>query len=135
MQAVATFPGVSLYNRAVSKLDWVFSSKQAVAALALFTVAVLAALISAHAGAGGVSFTQIATRIEGWAQGQLGLAIVAGGLIFGVASMVFTGKGTILAVVVGGAVALYYGIPVLISIFAATGGLAVAHTLIIGAVA
>ena len=135
MQAVATFPGVSLYNRAVSKLDRVFSSKQAVATLVLFGVALLSALVMAHAGTAGVSFTQIATRIEGWAQGQLGLAIVAGGLIFGVASMVFTGKGTILAVVVGGAVSLYYGIPVLISIFAATGGLAVAHTLIIGTVA
>ncbi|MCL4526560.1 MAG: conjugal transfer protein TraA [Gammaproteobacteria bacterium] len=133
MQAVATFPGVSLYNRAVSKLDRMFSSKRVIMAAALFTVALLAVLINAHAGAGGVSFTNIAKRIEGWAQGQLGLAIVAGGLIFGVASMVFTGKGTILAVIVGGAVALYYGIPVLITIFAANGGLAIAHTLILGA--
>ena len=133
MQAVATFPGVSLYNRAVSKLDRMFSSKRALMAAALMTMAFFIALMEAHAGTGGVSFTTIATRVEGWAQGQLGLAIVAGGLIFGVASMVFTGKGTILAVIVGGAVALYYGIPVLISIFAASGGLAIAHTLILGA--
>ena len=133
MQAVATFPGVSLYNRAVSKLDRMFSSKRALMAAALMTMAFFIALMEAHAGTGGTSFQNIATRIEGWAQGQLGLAIVAGGLIFGVASMVFTGKGTILAVIVGGAVALYYGIPVLISIFAASGGLAIAHTLILGA--
>ena len=135
MQAVATFPGVSLYNRAVSKVDRMFSSKRVMMAAALLVVAILAVMINAHAGNGGQSFQAVATRVENWAQGKLGLAIVAGGLIFGVASMVFTGKGTILAVIVGGAVALYYGIPVLISIFAATGGMAIAHTLILGAAA
>ncbi|PKY11835.1 conjugal transfer protein TraA [Acidithiobacillus marinus] len=119
------------YQLFMEKMNSVLSSKKVVVTAALMVVAALALMIQAHAGTGGTSFSAVATKIEGWAQGDLGLAIVAGGLIFGVASMVFTGRGTVLAIVVGGAVALYYGIPVLINIFAATAGAGVAKTLIV----
>ncbi len=122
---------VNRYDQMIARLDQTLSSKKALMTAALLLVAVMMMAIQAHAGTGGTSFSAVATKIEGWAQGDLGLAIVAGGLIFGVATMVFTGKGTILAVVVGGAVALYYGIPVLIKIFSATAGTIIAHTLII----
>lgn len=119
------------YQLFMNKMNDILSSKKVMATIALMALAALALMIQAHAGTGGTSFAAVATKIEGWAQGDLGLAIVAGGLIFGVASMVFTGRGTVLAIVVGGAVALYYGIPVLINIFAATGGAGVAKTLIV----
>ena len=126
---------VNRYDQMIARLDQMLGSKKALMTAALLLVAVMMMAIQAHAGTGGTSFSAVATKIEGWAQGDLGLAIVAGGLIFGVATMVFTGKGTVLAVVVGGAVALYYGIPVLIKIFAATAGTIIAHTLIIHGVA
>lgn len=119
------------YQMFMGKLNNALSSKKAIVAIAAMLGMALAMMMEAHAGTGGTSFAAIATRVEGWAQGDLGLTIVAGGLIFGVASMVFTGRGTILAVVVGGAVALYYGIPVLVKIFAATGGASVAKTLVV----
>ena len=126
---------VNRYDQMIARLDQMLGSRKALMTAALLLVAVMMMAIQAHAGTGGTSFSAVATKIEGWAQGDLGLAIVAGGLIFGVATMVFTGKGTVLAVVVGGAVALYYGIPVLIKIFAATAGTIIAHTLIIHGVA
>ncbi|MBU2738566.1 conjugal transfer protein TraA [Acidithiobacillus sp. ATCC 19703] len=115
----------------MEKMNGLLSNKKVAIAAVVMLVTALSMLVMAHAGTGGSSFKSVATRIEGWAQGDLGLAIVAGGLIFGVASMVFTGRGTVLAIVVGGAVALYYGIPVLVSIFAATGGNSVAKTLVV----
>lgn len=129
MEAVMSYVP-SRYSRWVGKLDAVLASKKMLALMATLLLAAVALMAQAHAGTGGTSFADIATRIEGWAQGDLGLAIVAGGLIFGVASMVFTGRGTVLAIVVGGAVALYYGIPVLEKIFAAVGGVHVAKTMI-----
>lgn len=126
---------VNRYDQMIMRLDQMLSSKKALMTAALLLVAVMMMAIQAHAGTGGTSFAAVATKIEGWAQGDLGLAIVAGGLIFGVATMVFTGKGTVLAVVVGGAVALYYGIPVLIKIFSATAGTIISHTLILHGVA
>ena len=126
---------VNRYDQMIARLDQMLGSRKALMTAALLLVAAMMMAIQAHAGTGGTSFSAVATKIEGWAQGDLGLAIVAGGLIFGVATMVFTGKGTVLAVVVGGAVALYYGIPVLIKIFAATAGTIIAHTLIIHGVA
>lgn len=122
---------VSQKDQMIARLDQVLSSKKVMVTAALLLLGVMMMVIQAHAGTGGTSFAAVASKIEGWAQGDLGLAIVAGGLIFGVATMVFTGKGTVLAVVVGGAVALYYGIPVLIKIFAASAGTIIAHTLII----
>jgi conjugal transfer pilus assembly protein TraA len=121
----------SRYEQFVTKMNRTLGSRRAMVLMTGLMLFALSLLMQAHAGAGGTSFAAIATRIEGWAQGDLGLAIVAGGLIFGVASMVFTGRGTVLAIVVGGAVALYYGIPVLEKIFAATGGAHVAKTLIV----
>ncbi|MBU2740932.1 conjugal transfer protein TraA [Acidithiobacillus thiooxidans] len=122
---------VSRYDQMITRMDQMLSSKKVIATVVLLSVAIVMMAVQAHAGTGGTSFSAVATKIEGWAQGDLGLAIVAGGLIFGVATMVFTGKGTVLAIVVGGAVALYYGIPVLIKIFAASAGTVIAHTLII----
>jgi len=119
------------YQLFMEKVNGLLSNKKVVIAAVSLFVTALAMMVMAHAGTSGTSFADIATRIEGWAQGKLGLAIVAGGLIFGVASMVFTGRGTVLAIVVGGAVALYYGIPVLVSIFATTGGASVAKTLVV----
>ncbi|WP_227485263.1 MULTISPECIES: conjugal transfer protein TraA [unclassified Acidithiobacillus] len=119
------------YQLFMEKVNGLLSNKKVVIAVVSLFITALAMLVMAHAGTGGASFKDIAKRIEGWAQGDLGLTIVAGGLIFGVASMVFTGRGTVLAVVVGGAVALYYGIPVLVSIFSATGGASVAKTLVV----
>ena len=122
---------VNRYDQKIARLDQMLGSKKALMTAALLLVAVMMMAIQAHAGTGGTSFSAVALKIEGWAQGDLGLTIVAGGLIFGVATMVFTGKGTVLAIVVGGAVALYYGIPVLIKIFAATAGTIISHTLIL----
>lgn len=122
---------VSRYDQMITRMDQMLSSKKVIATVVLLSVAIVMMAVQAHAGTGGTSFSAVATKIEGWAQGDLGLAIVAGGLIFGVATMVFTGKGTVLAIVVGGAVALYYGIPVLIKIFAASAGTVIANTLII----
>ena len=123
------------YQLFMEKMNSTLSNKKVVIAAVSLFITALSMLVMAHAGTGGTatgtSFASIATRIEGWAQGDLGLAIVAGGLIFGVASMVFTGRGTVLAIVVGGAVALYYGIPVLVNIFTATGGASVARTLVV----
>lgn len=122
---------VSRYDQMIARFDQMLSSKKVIVTVALLAVAVVMMAVQAHAGTGGTSFSSVASRIEGWATGDLGLAIVAGGLIFGVATMVFTGKGTVLAIVVGGAVALYYGIPVLKKIFAATGGISAAKTLVV----
>jgi conjugal transfer pilus assembly protein TraA len=119
------------YQLFMEKMNGLLSNKKVVIAAVAMVVTALSMLVMAHAGTGGTAFAAVATKIEGWAQGDLGLAIVAGGLIFGVASMVFTGRGTVLAIVVGGAVALYYGIPVLIGIFTATGGSSVAKTLVV----
>jgi conjugal transfer pilus assembly protein TraA len=92
--------------------------------LALGALAMVGALALAAAGTGGnQQFGQLATQLQGWAQGSLGIVIATAALLVGLSIGVV--KQSLMAVVtgVGIAIALYYGPTVIVGVLSAAGGI------------
>ncbi len=64
-----------------------------------------------------LGFSPMLCEFQGWAQGGLGLLILGAGLIFAVALMVYFRWTGAIPYVLGGALAMYYGVPILEGMF------------------
>lgn len=64
-----------------------------------------------------LGFSPMICEFQGWAQGGLGMLVLGAGLLFAIALMVYLRWTGAIPYVLGGALAMYYGVPVIESMF------------------
>ncbi|MBE7562197.1 hypothetical protein H7F10_04330 [Acidithiobacillus sp. HP-6] len=64
-----------------------------------------------------LGFSPMICTFQGWAQGGLGMAVLGAGLVFAIGLMVYLRWSGAIPYVIGGALAMYYGVPIIESMF------------------
>lgn len=64
-----------------------------------------------------LGFSPMICEFQGWAQGGLGMLVLGAGLLFAIALMVYLRWTGAIPYVLGGALVMYYGVPVIESLF------------------
>jgi len=64
-----------------------------------------------------LGFSPMICEYQGWAQGGLGMVILAAGLLFAIGLMVYFRWTGAIPYVIGGALVMYYGVPVIEDMF------------------